>query len=786
MKASKLYLELGDIGITPSMAYRYKVKRRKIKKVPMDEVFQNEDIFVPNDFENHCGFTNDEEAFLKPKNFEEFVGNPVFYKKIQTKVNLTRGELFLMLLKYASVNKASKTAMSNLFTLINTMFEAPVLPSSTYMLDKILNPDGGVEFHAVCQKCSAYLGEFSENNDNKCPTCDNNIDLSKKSNDCFFALFDPSNQIADLINTYEEHYEYVTKHRISHDHKIEDVYDANMYKLFRTSLPEEDKKNYITTVLNTDGASKFKSSKKSIWPLYLMVNEIPKQDRLNNVICCGLWCNKTKPDMNLFLDKFVDIILQLRTSGIKCLIKNETKFLKPYVLTCCVDAVARAPIQGIKQFNGHYGCNWCLHPGHYANKTMHYPYSDNPNRDHNDMIQLMLTANPKRPVQGVMYASPLINLPFFNVVEGFIPDFMHCCLEGVAEQMINFYLEGMDEDDIEFLDNHLLNIATPKQLARSSRKLSERNDWKAREWENFTLYYSIPVLSLKISKNYLDHWILFVEGLYLITQDSITQDDLNRADELFHQFIKKIKTFPDHGLHLMTYNMHLLLHICKSVLNWGPVTINSTYPFESANRGALIAIKCSKGAPQQVRRWNNINHSILSIERKLSSSMHDEVIHFCDNILFSKVQNIATSGSITYFGRGDYINNDSSSNRTIEYEKMVKDKCVYESYEIDKRRCDNSFALLDDGTYVKIKKFTVNQCTGREETVCHVIKTKAYSKSYKILRKIDSVSNETIKVSTKKICKICIFIDLNIELPFGTRRKLLDTFICPVSNLLHY
>ncbi|EFN66114.1 hypothetical protein EAG_05121, partial [Camponotus floridanus] len=35
--------------------------------------------------------------------------------------------------------------------------------------------------------------------------------------------------------------------------------------------------------------------------------------------------------------------------------------IKVFTVCCCVDSVARAPMQDMVQ-HGHFGCNWCLHP----------------------------------------------------------------------------------------------------------------------------------------------------------------------------------------------------------------------------------------------------------------------------------------------------------------------------------------------------------------------------------------------------------------------------------------
>lgn len=45
----------------------------------------------------------------------------------------------------------------------------------------------------------------------------------------------------------------------------------------------------------------FKSSKTSISPIQVMINEIPKEKRARNVILCGVWVGDTKPKVHVYL-----------------------------------------------------------------------------------------------------------------------------------------------------------------------------------------------------------------------------------------------------------------------------------------------------------------------------------------------------------------------------------------------------------------------------------------------------------------------------------------------------
>uniref|UniRef100_A0ABD2WY09 Uncharacterized protein n=1 Tax=Trichogramma kaykai TaxID=54128 RepID=A0ABD2WY09_9HYME len=259
-----------------------------------------------------------------------------------------------------------------------------------------------------------------------------NVPTKNDKNDqkkyCYFILLDPSEQIVDLLKNNEEYFDRVTKELQHEQNILRDIYDGIKYREFYSSLSLEERKNYVSMVFNTDGAAKFKCSKQSVWPLYLMINELPIQIRTKHLVVCGLIFGPNKPDMTIFLDKFVDLINNIR---IPCTINNQERLLKIYILTCCVDAVARAPIQGIKQFNGHYGCSWCLHPGVTVGVKRFPVMRKQPElRQHDEMISLMLEADSENPKFGVRFPSPLMNLPQFDVVDGFIPDYLHMALEG--------------------------------------------------------------------------------------------------------------------------------------------------------------------------------------------------------------------------------------------------------------------------------------------------------------------------------------------------------------------
>ena len=57
---------------------------------------------------------------------------------------------------------------------------------------------------------------------------------------------------------------------------IRDVYDGEMYRKLSTSLSQLAN---VSLLLNTDRVSLFHSSTVSLWPIWLIVNELPSRKR---------------------------------------------------------------------------------------------------------------------------------------------------------------------------------------------------------------------------------------------------------------------------------------------------------------------------------------------------------------------------------------------------------------------------------------------------------------------------------------------------------------------------
>ncbi|KAH9385017.1 hypothetical protein HPB48_027053 [Haemaphysalis longicornis] len=343
-----------------------------------------------------------------------------------------------------------------------------------------------------------------------------------------------------------------------------------------------------------------------------MINELPEHLRHKNVLVAMLWYGQTHPDMTLLLSSFVEQMEDLSAEGITWNGGTDTVQSKIYCLSCCADAPARAIMQNMYQFNGHYGCGWCLHPGEVIDGLIFaLPHRDCvcepvPEEDTEETLaQMIEAAATGKPILGVKGPTPLMNLEHFDVVWGFTPDYMHCVLLGTTRQLLDLWLTSTgrpfyvgSKDLFTQLDKRLCSIKPPSCLHRLQRSLSVRKYWKATEWQQWLLCFSLPCLQGILKPPYLDHFALLVRGITLLLQDKVTEEDVSESIDCLVQFALAVETLYDKGA--MTFNVHQLLHLPKSVLHHGPLWAHSCFAFESNIGQVKDLVTSAKGVPMQI------------------------------------------------------------------------------------------------------------------------------------------------------------------------------------------
>ncbi|XP_023316476.1 uncharacterized protein LOC111694049 [Trichogramma pretiosum] len=725
-----------------------------------------------------CSKEND---LSKPRDLQYMLSDNNFFQSISTPVNKSTAEILLMALKHALSCKLPLTKLFNLFDLINHMFSQPILPRSKYYIDKIFRSQSIIEFHGICPNCLTYIGKVQPNSHVNCKFCGTDVDLSQPSCENLFIIIDPSDIIAMLIEENKDYYNYVVKER-SYDGTLKRIFDGKCYRKFVNSLKDDEKYRYLTAILNSDGAPRFESSVYSIWPVYLKINELPCDSTGKNVIPIAMWFGKHKPPMQAFLDPIADFLIKLSEKGISCQINNEVVELKLYVILVCVDSVARAPMQGFIQFNGHYGCNQCYHPGDYFDRCVRYPIISTPIlfREKDDTLKHLseLVKKSKKKIYGIKSVTPLINVSSIDIIKSFPSDYMHSYLSGVGKQVVELLLQLLSKDELILLDSMMEALKVPHQVSRLTRPLSERSQWKAKEWENFIIHYSLPLFKKVFSEVMCNYWKLLVESLFILLKHRITYDELNLADQKLHLFVER--TEKEFTKSAMTSNIHSLLHLATSVADWGPLFDHSAFSFEAANHEMLQAIHCANGVNLQILRYLNIKKVTKILENCIYPFSSPSVIDYCEKTAITRHRNSINVNGVTYLGQGsipsDHIMKllNLPFDSTYIYYRAIKDGCLYTSTTDRQKRSCNSYAKLKNGKFVYILYFIVNHEMNLQFLRCNFLKTNE-NMSISIFKLESNFEVEKKIVDVSELESICTH--MNVEN---------DNYISELPNLVHY
>lgn len=214
-------------------------------------------------------------------------------------------------------------------------------------------------------------------------------------------------------------------------------------------------------------------------------------------------------NLDTILKPFIMDLIMLHDEGFEFIVpgQNNSITIHVHALISTVDAVARAVLQNIHQFNGEYGCSFCLHPGkHIAVKNGHSRvYCGDLQilrsiEQHERDIEKVLQTTEKS-VHGVKEPCISMLIPNFSVTNSFPPDHMHGVLLGVTKMFFCEWFDTSNNNETWYLGKHipdinakLVSINPSIEIDRVPRIVQERKFYKVSEWRNWLLYYSVICL----------------------------------------------------------------------------------------------------------------------------------------------------------------------------------------------------------------------------------------------------------------------------------------------------
>lgn len=351
-------------------------------------------------------------------------------------------------------------------------------------------------------------------------------------------------------------------------------------------------KEHLALSIFTDGIPLFKSSTISLWPVYLIVNNLPPLIRTysENVILCALWCGPGKPPVHDLLMPVMDMMKNLLTVGITMHTPDGMKTIRGKLMVGVFDLPAKAIVLNTKQFNGQYGCSTCLHPGErLPNGARVYP----PQTNIQQRTNLSMIADAKAaeqsgcPENGVKGLSVLTDM--MDLVNGVPVDYMHAVFEGVTRWLLRAWVDSSNchkpfyiGKHVTAIDSALLRQHPPREFSRPPRAIkTHMKYWKASELRSWLLFYSLPLLHGYLPPLYLHHYSLLVCSMHIFLRSFISPAVHVAAAEMIHDFVELLPEL--YGIQSSTANSHALTHIPAFVKLWGPLWTHSAFGFESKN-----------------------------------------------------------------------------------------------------------------------------------------------------------------------------------------------------------
>ena len=179
---------------------------------------------------------------------------------------------------------------------------------------------------------------------------------------------------------------------------------------------------------------------QTLWPVLMYTISFPPAIRMNaeNMMVCALWLGPCKPHMTI-LPPVLSKIDKLERDGLKFATQEGDRILKAKLVAGVFDLPAKAMALNIMQFNGYYGCPYCLDKGVHKHKR-HLYYPDEPHRIRKQKDikhwaqQAELTSHPVCGIKGFSVLRPYLPIRRIPV------DYMHAMLEGITKAFLECWM----------------------------------------------------------------------------------------------------------------------------------------------------------------------------------------------------------------------------------------------------------------------------------------------------------------------------------------------------------
>ena len=426
----------------------------------------SEEGFSEPDTDNEDGVLENEPRIFNLEN-----RNQPLYRGAEISVE---GSMLLILVLLLHHNLAMECIADIICVLQLHCLSENLVTNSLYKFRKFFNIRNNVLINYYY--CSACFGDLRSLNDN-CEVCVG----QKKS---YFIRLPLTEQLQELYarRGFHDKLQWRFERPRQVLNSISDIYDGHLYQEWLRNGFLADTRN-ISFSWFTDGVPVFKSSKISMWPVYLTVNELPFEIRKKreNTLLLGYWFDNKKPIMNAFFSKFREDLQQI-FDGIEVTLSDNTALTVRGVLLMGVcDLPAKYECLNFIQYNGDYGCASCLSKGEsfllQSGGRVHiYPYEEELSlRTLRETLLHADRATLNQPVMGVK-GHTIFSRLMPDFIRGVGIDRMHGADGGILKKMMSLFFDSEFKGKsfslynvIDVINTRLATIKPPNFIHRMPR-----------------------------------------------------------------------------------------------------------------------------------------------------------------------------------------------------------------------------------------------------------------------------------------------------------------------------
>ncbi|CAF0989646.1 unnamed protein product, partial [Brachionus calyciflorus] len=403
-----------------------------------------------------------------------------------------------------------------------------------------------------------------------------------------------------------------------------------------------------------------------------------------------------------YFQKYVDKLFGYLNDNIlfekKCFCKQclrdfvydkSKRFCEECNISGVFDKPARAMILNTKNSTAFYGCLKCLQPG----KTLRTSKGGNVH---------VYPFNKQTPIgkeyKGIMGKCEFRILKYFNPLNNTNIDSMHTVFVGVIKTMFDYWFDSPNskcslKPHISLINTRLLSIRPTKDCKVAPRLISDYKNWRAKEFLNFIIYYSVIVFYEIMPFEYYQHTLCLTIVLENLFSQKINNDTLDLVNKLIIYFVSTCESMYDSFI--MKSSFHELLHLEQITHEFGPLNITSMFQYEEINRKIKRLIKGADLVGEEFIKNFSICQSFSNFISILNIQDENLSNFILKNSNLKTSNRKASNNDLKYFGHGKIVSDgehigiirqiDPSVN-FIETVKKVSFNCSVFSINNDKTK----------------------------------------------------------------------------------------------------